>query len=299
MKNLIGIVLVVKGSMGFIPPVGPPGRTAVQSSPSDYLSSISSRTLPTTPPPPPPPPHIAPGETTSCSCFHAPLSYFAIDKLTPKGPRKAPDVGAPYDATRKLASVGATSAGSWWCAEGGWPSLNERTTTEIFYVFSGHGCVTDLDNQNHYFGPGDTVILPKGWSGRWDVMQSIHKVWCVVEHPKIEETSFPIRAVVTHYSNLAPEPRGGDDNGRTASRTIYDVGPTQVGCWTCEPGTFAVHNRPTTEFFHVLDGVFFLTNSDDTARRCVAGDTVVLPRGWSGHWDVISPVTKLWVVVDD
>ena len=29
-----------------------------------------------------------------------------------------------------------------------------------------------------------------------------------------------------------------------------------------------------------VDGVFFLTNPDGSARRCTACDTVVLPKGW-------------------
>jgi uncharacterized cupin superfamily protein len=44
-----------------------------------------------------------------------------------------------------------------------------------------------------------------------------------------------------------------------------------------------------------VDGLFFLTNADGSARRCVAGDTVVLPKGWSGTWDILEPVTKVWV----
>ena len=61
------------------------------------------------------------------------------------------------------------------------------------------------------------------------------------------------------------------------------------------PGSFPVKERSTTEAFHVLEGVAFLTNSDGSARRCTAGDTVVLPVGWSGSWDVIESVKKVWV----
>jgi len=105
-------------------------------------------------------------EGAAVTFSHAPLTYFALDKLTPKGPRKNADVGQPHDATRPLVKVGSVSSGSWWCAEGGWPSPALRATTEVFFVFSGRGCVTDLDGARHEFGVGDTVVLPKGWSGR-------------------------------------------------------------------------------------------------------------------------------------
>jgi len=275
------------------------------SSSNDYLSSLSSSggrgmTSGTMEPPIIKPVYPTTAEvrededdSTSMIAFsHAPISYFAVDNLTPKGPRKNPDVGQPHDATRSLAEVddGLVSTGSWWCAEGGWPSPALRSTTEVFFVFAGHGAVTDLDGRRHEFGPGSTVVLPKGWSGRWDIMQPIHKVWTVVEHPHIEETSNPIRAVVVPYSTQHSSPT-------TASQTIYNVGLTKVGFATQSPCSFPVFHRETTEFLHVLEGVFFLTNADGSARRCVAGDTVVLPKGWNGHWDVIETVKKLWVEV--
>ena len=235
---------------------------------------------------------------------HASFSFFAPENMTAKGPRKNADVGQPHDATRSLVEVKSTSTGSWWCAEGGWPSPALRETTEVFYVFSGHGCVTDTDGMKHFFGPGDTVVLPKGWSGRWDIMEPIHKVWVVHDHPVIEETSNPIRAVITSYNSLSPQylnqhgARPDVTHGApvTASRTVYDVGPTKVGCWTCTPGSFRVVSHATT--FHLLEGIMVITNTDGSGQRCVPGDTVVFPRGWTGHWDIIETVKKLWVVVE-
>ena len=236
---------------------------------------------------------------------HAPFSYFAINKLTPKGPRKNADVGQPHDATRPLAQDGAMSAGSWWCAAGGWPSPALRATTEVFYVFSGSGALTDLDGVCHKFGPGDTVILPKGWSGRWDVLEDIHKVWAVVDHPNVEEMSNPIRAKIVSNADLLDESKVYEPLGvrvdashgypSTTCKTFCETGPVVVGGWTCTPGSFRSKVRSTTEVFHVLEGLFFLTNEDGTAQKIGSGDTIVLPKGWSGHWDVIEPVRKLWI----
>lgn len=280
------------------------------SSSEDYLSTLSTVQIssgPITMAPSPTTISAAAGASASTSFVHAPLSYFALDQLEAKGPRANADVGQPHDATRPLVK-GTTSVGSWWCAAGGWPSPALRATTEVFFVFDGRGCLTDLDGMRHEFGPGDTVILPKGWSGRWDVLQDIHKVWVVVDHPNIEETSSPIRAVIVPYNSLDPQyltPQGVRSDAThgaptTASKTVYDVGPTEVGCWTCTPGSFPVDSpRTTTEAFHVLEGVFFLTNADGSARRCVAGDTVKVPKSWTGYWDIIETVRKLWVVVEE
>jgi len=245
------------------------------------------------------------------SLVRAPLSFFDLELLTPKGPRKNPDVGTPEDFTRPLAVVddgrpaawsGAT-VGSWACTEGGWDSPKPRATTETFFVLDGAGCVTDLDGVQHAFGPGDTVILPKYWRGRWDVMRRIHKVWVVVDHDDVPGAADGVvRAVVTPLASLAPDdvpsiPRGG---ALRADRELYRVGTTTVGCTVCTPGGWARDDEhaTTAECFHVLDGAFSLTPIDGSAQRCTAGDMVVLPRGWRGHWDIITTATMLWVKVE-
>jgi len=129
------------------------------------------------------------GVSIDCPPIHyADQDYFSLENLVWKGPRENADVGDPEDSSRPLAKdvetaadidgtlVDSISCGSWFCTRGGWPSKTPRITTEIFHVFQGFGCLTDLDGKRNYFGPGDTVILPKGWSGRWDIAQDIHKV---------------------------------------------------------------------------------------------------------------------------
>ena len=137
----------------------------------------------------------------SPSFTHAPLSYFALEQLTPKGRRKNVDIGDPHDASRPLVKVGTASVGSWHCTEGGWDSAAPRPTTESFYVLTGEASVTDLDGTLHTFGPGDTVVLPKGWSGRWDVTKAIHKVWVVHDHEDVKGAS--VAASVTPPERFA------------------------------------------------------------------------------------------------
>ena len=236
---------------------------------------------------------------------HASKAFFALESLTPKGRRKNVDVGDPHDASRPFFKLGGVSVGSWSCTEGGWGSPAPRPTTECFLMLAGKGSVDDADGTKHTFGPGDLVVLPKGWCGRWDVIDAIHKVWVVHDHAEVEGAA--TRALVTPPSSfIASEMQSqgvrkdaSHGTPTSATRKAYGVGTTAVGCWSCTAGSFPVVDRPTTEVFHVISGVFFLTNDDGSARRCVAGDTVVLPKGWSGHWDIIEPIKKVWVVVSD
>ena len=64
----------------------------------------------------------------------------------------------------------------------------------------------------------------------------------------------------------------------------------------CEPGTFEVMYGQR-QWFHLIEGIVVVTDSSDgTSKRCVAGDTVMLPAGWSGFVDVIEPVKKVFTV---
>lgn len=274
----------------------PKERTSLAS----YLDSLASA-QPTSPAPAAAPVAAAPNSPVPFT--HATADFFALEQLAGKGPRPTFDWGAPADASRKLCDDGVFRAGSWFCSEGGWPSPNPKGATEIFYVIEGFGILGDADGAKHYFGPGDTVTIPKGHTGRWDVLQDIHKVWAVNAHDQIEESSTPIRVQVDHYHEFAPHhlsPNSGSDplyrsdSPLISSRTMYDVGPTKLGAWTAEPGTIEVVNG-VRSFVYMLEGVVVITDSSTgESRRCVAGDTVMLPEGWYGYIDVIEPAKKLW-----
>jgi len=252
------------------------------------------------------------GSATS-DFVHAPLSFFAFHELTPKGPRSAQgslvDIGDPEDFTRPLAKDEEGKAvkwnnagvGAWACTAGGWDSPKLRPTTEVFLVLDGKGSVTDVDGVLHSFGAGDVVVLPKHWSGRWDISRTIHKTWVVHDHPDVPGAADGVvRAVVASVTSLCHEELPVVEFALPTapahlSNIFYDVGPTRVGILSSSPGSFEVSQRSTAECFFVVDGVFFLTNPDGSARRCTAGDTVVLPKGWYGNLDVVRPSKQVWV----
>jgi hypothetical protein len=60
-------------------------------------------------------------------------------------------------------------------------------------------------------------------------------------------------------------------------------------------GSYAVNKHSRTESFHVLEGLFLLTNADGSAQRCSFGTTIIIPEGWTGRLDVLEP-TRLKIV---
>jgi uncharacterized cupin superfamily protein len=275
--------------------------------PTQYKSYLDSLTSPASIAPS----VAAPAESTqsqsgSTGFCHVPLDYFHFDNLSSKGPRATYDWGTPEDWSRKFADDGVFESGTWYCTEGGWATPNGKGATEVFYMVEGHGCLCDADGVKHYFGPGDMVIIPKGHTGRWDVNTPVHKLWVVNDHPNVEESGPVIRVQVNHYQDFSPQclsdtsandPLYGNTGSvSSASNTFYDVGPTKVGVWTCNSGSFEVASG-VRQWFHMLEGTMFITDSSDgTSKRCVAGDTVMLPAEWSGYVDVVKPTKKVFTV---
>lgn len=99
--------------------------------------------------------------------------------LPAAGQRAGADSGDPQLGMRMLAPEAGGSTGIWECRPGGWPVVN-RPDTEFTYIISGRarltddatGAVTDISG-------GDLVILPPGWSGRWDVIETVRKVFAI------------------------------------------------------------------------------------------------------------------------
>jgi uncharacterized cupin superfamily protein len=49
------------------------------------------------------------------------------------------------------------------------------------------------------------------------------------------------------------------------------------------------------EYMHFLEGGVTLTSSDGTVTKVAAGDSVVIPAGWTGIWDT-EGYTKIYVI---
>ncbi len=94
-------------------------------------------------------------------------------------------------------------------------------------------------------------------------------------------------------------PRVGADSGEPImSGSIWYESPdgsVQVGLWACTPGGWSITDRPDTETVRILAGRARLTDAGGAAVELTAGDVLVLPKGWSGRWDILEPVRKLFI----
>lgn len=100
-------------------------------------------------------------------------------RLDPAGVRQGADSGNPEMAVREISSNNGIEVGVWECRPGGWAMTN-RPNTEICSIVSGKGVITDADGTKRPLEAGTILTLPKGWSGRWDILETLRKVYVIV-----------------------------------------------------------------------------------------------------------------------
>lgn len=99
--------------------------------------------------------------------------------LNPAGQRAGADQGDPQIAIQALAPDAVGNLGVWECQPGGWPVIN-RPDTEFTYIISGRALLTDDQSKEVVeVTGGDLIILPPGWTGRWDVIETVRKVYAI------------------------------------------------------------------------------------------------------------------------
>jgi uncharacterized cupin superfamily protein len=103
-----------------------------------------------------------------------------LGPLEPTGPRVGADSGSPMTAGRVLHDAGPLQVGIWECTPGGW-AIERRTNTETVHILAGRGRITDADGTVHELAPGVAMVLPRGWSGRWDITETLRKLYVTLE----------------------------------------------------------------------------------------------------------------------
>ncbi len=109
--------------------------------------------------------------------------------------------------------------------------------------------------------------------------------------------------VANAYAELSTDledwgPRVGADVGEPlmSGRIFFEGNGVQVGLWECTPGGWSIENRPDHETVQILAGRARLSDADGASVELTAGDVLTLPKGWSGRWDILETVRKLYFI---
>jgi len=70
-----------------------------------------------------------------------------------------------------------------------------------------------------------------------------------------------------------------------------------TGIWRGEPGKWRI-NYTEEEFCQMTEGVSVLTSDVGETFTLQAGDNFVVPKGFSGTWEVVETSTKRFVIFE-
>ena len=70
-----------------------------------------------------------------------------------------------------------------------------------------------------------------------------------------------------------------------------------AGEWSSEPGKWRI-SYTEEEYCHMLEGVSVITDAQGAAGTLRPGDEFVIPRGFTGTWEVVEPTRKRFVIYE-
>jgi uncharacterized protein len=74
-------------------------------------------------------------------------------------------------------------------------------------------------------------------------------------------------------------------------------GKVSVGYWRSEPGKWRIAYTEV-EYCQILEGISIITDDTGVAVRLGPGDSFVVPRGFTGSWEVVVSTRKLFVIYE-
>jgi uncharacterized cupin superfamily protein len=195
---------------------------------------------------------------------------------------------------------------------------------EFVWVTDGELILTHVDGRSESYVAGDTLIVPKGWKGTWE-MRGNYREFVVIE-TRANDTSegifknigliiagwfrdvphvVPLPAEQLARAELQPvEPTAADlelvDDpdfwkGVTSKR-LYE-GEFVMELYASPPTTVEISEPfPYDEFVWMLKGELVLTPKGGEAATYGPGEGVVVPQGFIGSWETRGDYRELIII---
>lgn len=113
-----------------------------------------------------------------------------------------------------------------------------------------------------------------------------------------EIVSFATSNAPVEETSAAPEKMIGGSGAQTVQNHYSDpTGQFFAGIWTGEAGKWKV-SYSEEEYCHLLEGEVVLTDLDGNSASFSAGDSFVVPAGFEGTWENLSPARKHYVIFE-
>ncbi|MEM7118218.1 MAG: cupin domain-containing protein [Chloroflexota bacterium] len=102
-----------------------------------------------------------------------------LSTMVPDEPPKNIQSGNPQTMYSELASSDQLETGTWSCSVGSW-DIPSFSVSEVMLILNGRIRLTDTAGTSTELGKGDLFFLPKGWSGRWETLEDMQKLYVIV-----------------------------------------------------------------------------------------------------------------------
>jgi uncharacterized cupin superfamily protein len=74
-------------------------------------------------------------------------------------------------------------------------------------------------------------------------------------------------------------------------------GPIESGVWSGTPASWEEDDYPVNEVMVMLSGRLRVTDTDGSLHDLREGDIFYLPKGWSGSWEIVEDMEKIYFIV--
>ena len=78
---------------------------------------------------------------------------------------------------------------------------------------------------------------------------------------------------------------------------LFSKGGLDVGLWSSSVGSWRIEGWSGNEVMHILSGRVRLTADDGTVHNLSAGDIFVVTKGWTGIWETVEDMQKIYVIL--
>lgn len=77
---------------------------------------------------------------------------------------------------------GALDIGVWECTPGVF-TADRSAAAEFCHFLQGRIVMTHADGTRAELGPGDAIMLPRGWKGTWEIVEQTRKIYAFLSDP--------------------------------------------------------------------------------------------------------------------
>ena len=216
--------------------------------------------------------------------------------------RESPSLYEGSTAKCRYASLVETPtlmAGVWTCE----PDVYEQSGYEVDefgLILSGRLQVTEADGTSRVLVKDDAFFIPSGWTGRFDFFEDLSKLYIIMPKltPNDDVKGGP--AIVDSCASMLArlqEQKVDYTNAQTTHALMLERSKLKMEMCTCEPDSVERDGYEIDELSVMLSGRLKLTDADGISRELVKGDVFYIPKGWSGRWEVLEPISRFHAVM--